>query len=59
MERVLILFGLVMAISACASAPEPMSWKKDLDNLPIEPINDRAKINEMYKELDKRRVWSR
>lgn len=56
MKKLLILTGLAMALSACSSAPEPETWK-GLNNLPIEPINDRAKIAEIYKEMDNKSVW--
>lgn len=57
MIKILSFSSLVLVLCACASAPDPVSWKKDLENIQAVPINKDIDTTNLYYELNKKDVW--
>lgn len=56
-KLIFISFISFLTLTACASAPDPISWKSDLENIKNEPINNSIDTKEIYYELNKKSVW--
>ncbi len=58
MKKYFLFFFSIFVLVSCSSyAPEPKSWKHDLDGLPEEPINQN--IEKLHQELNNPNVWGK
>lgn len=58
MNKILLTFLTSIFITACSHAPDPISWKKDLENIKAEPVNvNEIETKDIFYELNKKSVW--
>lgn len=54
----LLLVSTILFLTACSHAPDPISWKKDLENIKAEPVNvNDIETKDIFYELNKKNVW--